>query len=86
MSQGLVEYSKHTGFRVKIFELWDDHKDYVYSWKRRDRPYAVMVRTENMNNSSDDTGGGVKDLGSGTRCGKERVENIPSFRKGVDGL
>lgn len=75
MLHGAVELSKISGTRGKTFEHQDDHKDHamyaIYSWERRDRPCAVMIRTENINDSSDDTGGGVRDLCGGARHGKK---------------
>lgn len=75
MLHGAVEPSKISGVRGKSFELQDDHKDHamyaIDSWERRDRPCAVMIRTENINNSSDDAGGDVRDLCGGARYGKK---------------
>ncbi len=75
MLHGAVELSKISGSRGETFEIQDDHKDHamyaIYSWERRDRPCAVMIRTENINDSSDDTGGGVRDLCGGGRQGNK---------------
>ncbi len=66
MLHGAIETTKISGYRGTTFELQDDdeaHAIYgISSWERRDNPCLIMIRTENINDSEDDTGGDLKDL------------------------
>ena len=69
MLHGAVQPTKISGVSGATFTLQDDNPDHaiygIRSVERRDQPCWVMIRTENINKDTDDTGGATKDLCGG---------------------
>ena len=65
MLHGAVQPTRISGVSGTTFTLQDDNPDHaiygIRSVERRDQPCWVMIRTENINKDTDDTGGVTKD-------------------------
>ncbi len=72
---GAVETTKISGFQGTTFTLQDDNADHaiygIRSVERRDHPCWVLIRTENINDHTDDSGGATKDL-----CGGKATSSL----------
>ncbi|MDH3771552.1 MAG: hypothetical protein OET79_11290, partial [Nitrospirota bacterium] len=75
MLHGAVETTKISGFRGTAFTLQDDNPDHaiygIQSKERGDQPCWVLIRTENINDHTDDAGGATKDL-----CGEKATSSL----------